>query len=157
MALRGTTKRRSQDQEDRIAALYGGRRSASSGAADNDSGDVATVEDLIECKTTGGPEQPIRTPKFINELGKVVEEARERGRTGALALQFYLPDHYLANRQGWVEVTVRPTADDVARAEQIGDLQREVYGQQVDLDIALNQVFDLEGQLREAVEGGPIE
>lgn len=104
------------------------------------------MDELIECKTTGGPgEKPIRSPKFINELGKVVEEARERGRIGSLALQYYLPDHYLANRQGWVEVTVRPTADDVARSEEIAELK-------VDLEIALGKVLDLEELLALADE-----
>lgn len=127
MAQRGTNKRRSVEQENRVASMYQGHRSASSGAAVTDSGDVATVTDLIECKTTGGPgEKPTRIPTFVNHLAKVVEEARERGRTGAVALRFYDADHYLANRDGWVEVTVRPTADDVARTEQIADLEAQV-------------------------------
>lgn len=124
MALMGTNKRRSVDQEDRIAAQYGGKRSLSSGAADTDSGDVALVNELIECKTTGGPgEKPTRVPAFVKELAKVVEEARERNRTGVLAMRFYSPDHYLANRDGWIEITIRPTVDDVARGEQIRDLE----------------------------------
>jgi len=120
MAVKGTTKRRSVDQENRIASLYGGKRSPSSGAAINDSGDVITTEELIECKTTGGPGQKkIAEPKFLKELGKVVEEARERGRVGSIMLQYYLPDSYLSNRDGWVEVTVRRTADDVDLHERL--------------------------------------
>jgi hypothetical protein len=134
MALSGSNKRRSVDQENRIARLYNGQRSPSSGAAVNDAGDVRTVGEVIECKTTGGPaEKPVRIPTFVNQLAKVVEEARERGKTGALALRFYSPDHYLANRDGWVEITVRPTVDDVARTEQIEDANLMI--EQIDLKL----------------------
>lgn len=113
MALKGTNKRRSVDQENRIADLYDGQRSRSSGAADTDSGDVVTPSELIECKTTGGPsEKKISEPKFLKELAKVAEEATERGRTGVICLRYYLPDSYLSNREGWVEVTVRKSVDD---------------------------------------------
>jgi hypothetical protein len=131
MALRGTTKRSSVEQETRVASLYEGRRSRSSGAAVNDSGDVATVDELIECKTTGEPGKPARIPVFVNHLAKVVEEARERGRTGSVALRFYSPDHYLSNRDGWVEVTVRLTSDDAANLEGLRNYQellKEKYG-----------------------------
>lgn len=136
MAVRGTTKRRSVDQENRIANLYGGKRSPSSGAAVNDSGDVVTAGELIECKTTGGPgEKKTSEPRFIKELGKVVEEARERGRVGSLMLQYYLPDSYLSNRDGWVEVTVRRTPDDVDLHERVRILEDEIdiLKQEIDL------------------------
>jgi len=127
MAARGTNKRRSVDQEERIAKVYNGRRSRSSGAAIHDSGDVVTMTELIECKTTGGPgEKKIPEPRFLKELGKVVEEARERGRVGSLALRFYLPDSYLSNRDGWVEVTVRRTPDDADLHDRLRVLEDEV-------------------------------
>ncbi len=126
MARSGSNKRRSVDQEEHIANVYGGKRSPSSGAAVTDSGDVVTPDCLYECKTSGAAgENPIPEPKFIKELGKVVEEARERGRTGALCLRYYLPDSYLANKKGLVEVTVRLTNDD---AEIVADSLRYVDG-----------------------------
>lgn len=121
--------------------MYHGLRSPSSGAAANDSGDVVTPKDLIECKTTGAPGSPVRPPAILGHLVKIIEEAQERGRTGVLALRYYAPDHELANRDGWVEITIRRTSDDAARSVEALELE-------VDLLIAHNKVFDLEGSLR---------
>lgn len=112
MAARGTSKRRSVDHEDHIAALYGGVRSASSGGADNDQGDVRTPEFLIECKMTGGPgEDPRPLPVFIQHLEKITEEAYSEGREPVLALRYFAPDSILATWDGWVDVVVRRAAD----------------------------------------------
>lgn len=113
MAKRGTTKRRSVEQESYIAKIYGGVRSASSGAADTDAGDVRCETVLIECKVTGGPgetEKPL--PVFIRHLEKVAEEAYQEGRSPAVALRYYAPDSILSNPHGWVDVMVRPVVDD---------------------------------------------
>ncbi len=146
MAKAGSNKARSVEQESRIAECYRGTRSASSGAAVTDSGDVVTRDYLIECKTTGGPaEKPISAPKFVKELAKVMEEAHERSKTGMLCLRYYLPDSYLANRSGWVELTVRTTHDDVQRNEDLEEYK-------VDLQIAENKIFDLEAEVTECRE-----
>jgi hypothetical protein len=114
MAKRGTVKQSSLDQENYVARLYNGMRSPSSGAAVTDAGDVRTRYTLIECKTTGGPgrDKEIRLPGFIHQLTKASEEAWEEGRSPALALRYYAPDHKLSNQDGWLDVVVRPMADD---------------------------------------------
>jgi len=76
MAKRGTSKDLSIRHEDHIAATYGGKRSASSGAADNDAGDVRCEDTLFECKVTGGPTRPSRLPVFVRHMEKIAEEAR---------------------------------------------------------------------------------
>jgi hypothetical protein len=115
MAKRGTVKRKSVEQEDFIAAHYNGRRSASSGAADTDSGDVVTETTLFECKVTGNPEEPVKKPlgaKLTADLEKVTEEAWQRGKTPALAIRWYDPDSILSDRSGWIDVVVRRVVDD---------------------------------------------
>lgn len=112
MAVRGSSKRRSVDHEDHIAALYGGIRSRSSGGADNDQGDVRTDKYLIECKMTGGPgEKPKKLPVFIQQLEKITEEAYTEGREPVLALRYFAPNSILATWDGWVDVVVRRAAD----------------------------------------------
>jgi hypothetical protein len=118
MAKRGTSKARSVEQEDRIAALYGGVRSASSGAADNDSGDVRSPTDLIECKVTGEPGNPKR-PALLKVFEKIAEEAFMEGRSPVVALRFYCPDSILADPKGWVDLSVRLSEEDAARAPQV--------------------------------------
>lgn len=112
MAKRGTVKRKSVEQEEFIAALYGGRRSASSGAADNDAGDVRTPDCLIECKVMGNPEEKIKRPGFAKDLEKVTEEAWQEGRTPMLAIRWYDPDSILADRNGWCDVIIKRAVDD---------------------------------------------
>lgn len=116
MARRGSTKRRSVDQEDFIARRYGGIRSPSSGASDSDAGDVRTETHLYECKMTGGPgEVHKRLPGFIRQLEKVTEEARQEGRVPGLALRYWAPESILAGPTGWVDVMVRPVdADEIS-------------------------------------------
>lgn len=116
MARKGTSKARSVAQEDRIATMYSGVRSASSGAAVNDSGDVLAGPDLIECKTTGTPDKPAILPRFMQEFEKVAIEAYERGKNPVLCLQYYCPESDIANRAGMVEVSVRLTVNDANRS-----------------------------------------
>jgi hypothetical protein len=95
VARRGSTKRRSVDHEDYIARLYNGKRSASSGGADNDNGDVRSETLLIECKMTGGPgEKPKPLPKFVQHLEKVAEEAYLEGREPVVALRYFAPHEH---------------------------------------------------------------
>jgi hypothetical protein len=112
VAKRGTSKRKSVEQENFIAAQYNGRRSASSGAAETDQGDVRTPDQLIECKCMGNPGEPTKRPGFAKDLEKVTEEAWQEGRVPALAIRWYDPDSILADRAGWCDVIVRRVADD---------------------------------------------
>jgi hypothetical protein len=116
MAKRGSTKDLSVRQEDFIAATYGGKRSASSGAADNDAGDVRCDDTLFECKVTGGPTRPSKLPIFVQQMEKIAEEAYEESRHPALALRYYEPDSILANREGWIDLVVRRVDDDSCRS-----------------------------------------
>lgn len=112
MAKRGTVKRKSVEQENHIAAHYGGRRSASSGAADTDAGDVRCPDHLIECKCMGNPEERIKRPGFAKDFEKITEEAWSEGRTPMLAIRWYDPDSILADRSGWVDVIIKRLVDD---------------------------------------------
>lgn len=129
MAKRGSIKRLSVDHEDHVAREYQGVRSASSGGADNDNGDVRSKNDLIECKYTG---QPGKTCKrhgvvdcpdcnrttLLRQFEKVAEEAYMEGRSPVVALRIYCPDSILANPKGWVDLSVRLLGDDASRAWQ---------------------------------------
>lgn len=120
MAKRGTVKRKSVDHEDHIAKVYKGKRSPSSGGADNDNGDVRTTELLIECKVTGGPGEPIKPlPGFVREMEKITEEAIHEGREPILALRYFDPDSILSDRDGWIDLSVRRTCDDVNYVDQV--------------------------------------
>ncbi len=123
MAISGTNKARSVKQEDRIAAMYCGVRSRSSGASVHDSGDVLSGSDLIECKTTGTYAKPTKLPRFMQEFEKVAIEAIERGKDPVLCLQYYCPDSDIANRSGMVEVSVRFTTNDAAMASYRRELR----------------------------------
>ena len=114
MARRGSSKDRAVIHEEYIARRYDGKRSASSGAADTDQGDVRTSDLLIECKTTGGPGRRRPLPIFVQHLEKVCLEAWEEGREGAVALRYYEPSSKLANRDGWVDVIARTVRADLA-------------------------------------------
>lgn len=118
MAKRGTSKYKSVQQEQYIALIYGGKQSPSSGAADNDQGDVRTPTTLIECKVTGGPGKGgPRSPRMVRWLEKVSLEAWEEGRDPALALRFYDPESALADRDGWIDLVVRLASDDSVRED----------------------------------------
>jgi hypothetical protein len=119
MATHGSTKELSVRHEVYIAQLYGGRRSASSGAAVTDQGDVYVPYEntLIECKVQCGElvGKPVRAT-LLRQFTKVAEEAAETLSEPAMALRFYAPDNFLANEEGWVDLTVRLTADDLYRS-----------------------------------------
>lgn len=109
MARAGTSKARSLDQEDHVAAVYGGRRSRSSGASIRDPADVMTDLLDIECKTTGGPgEKPVELPGFVKELEKLARKAFANGKAPILALRYYKPESILADYSGWVDLAVKP-------------------------------------------------
>lgn len=112
MAERGSKKELSVRQEDWIAAQYGGKRSASSGGAETDQGDVRAGLYLIECKLTGGPGKPIKKNKLVRDMEKVTEEAWSEGRMPMVALRYYDPDSILADKHGWIDLIVRRVADD---------------------------------------------
>ena len=101
-----------------MARTYGGRRSASSGAADNDQGDVRTPTLLIEAKVTGGPGQIKPLPKFVREFEKITEEAWSEGREPVLALRYFAPDSILSDTRGWIDLAVRRVIDDAYEATE---------------------------------------
>lgn len=138
MAKRGTSKRKSVDQEEWIAALYSGTRSPSSGAADTDQGDVRTARSLIECKVTGEPGKEPRPqlPRFVRWLEKVAVEAWSEGRDPALALRYFDPDSPLARPDGWVDVVVRTAADDSVR-----DRAYDAWHEQIERDRQAEEDF----------------
>jgi hypothetical protein len=112
VAKKGTTKALSVEQEDFIARHYRGKRSASSGAADNDQGDVRCPTQLIECKMTGAPGKTPKKAKLVREFEKIADEAWSEGRTPMMALRYFDPDSTLASRDGWVDLAVRLVRDD---------------------------------------------
>lgn len=101
--------------EERVAELYEGVRSPSSGGADNDQGDVRTPLQLIECKYTGGPGEPIKRPKILKEMEKVALEAWTEDREPVLALRFFDPDSPLSGNDGYIDFTMRLQHEDVHR------------------------------------------
>lgn len=123
MATRGSTKALSVTHEDWVAAQYGGARTASSGASDGDLGDVSTPEFVFECKQTGGPGRYCRRheqfdcalerPTMTQRFEKVAEEAYSVGKKPKLALRYYDPTNFLADRHGWVDLVVQLVKDDV--------------------------------------------
>jgi hypothetical protein len=113
MARRGTVKRLSIDHEEFIARKYFGVRQKSSGAVAGDEGDVRTPTLLIECKMTGSPGRPLKSkPTLLKQFEKVAEEAYMDARHPQMALRYYWPDSPLANREGWVDLTVKLVEDD---------------------------------------------
>lgn len=124
MAKRGTNKDLSVRHEERIAAYYGGKRSPSSGGADNDAGDVRVRAEgvLFECKYTGSPAKPLkRKPGLVTKMEKIADEAWAEGRDPALALRFYWPESPLADGSGHVDLSVRLTPDDAQRSAWLSD------------------------------------
>jgi hypothetical protein len=127
MARRGSAKAVSIQQEDYIAALFGGERSKSSGAAEHDAGDVRCKHLLIECKVRMPDHKAILTrpmPVFVRQLEKVFEEATESGKDPMLSLRYYFPTSPLANADGWVDVIVM-RASDAADREHVYETARQ--------------------------------
>jgi len=117
VAARGTSKALSVEHEEFVGKYYGGRRSRSSGGADNDQGDVRqgtpwSGDHLIECKLTGRPGKPA-TATLLKTFEKIAEEAYSEGREPLIALRFFKPDSPLANSKGWVDLVVRSLESDV--------------------------------------------
>ena len=117
MAKPGTTKRLSADHEDHVAAVYNGRRSPSSGGANNDNGDVRATLDLIECKLTGGPGQEPKRTTLLRQFEKIAEEAFHEGRSPVVALRIWCPDSILSDTEGWVDLSVRLLEEDAQMRE----------------------------------------
>lgn len=113
MAKRGSTKWLSERQEDRIARIYGGRRSPSSGGHESDRGDVRTRYELIECKHKGTFDKPAKSISLkLEDFEKIADEAWSESRNPFMVLSIYAPDSVLANKDGEVDFTVRLTLDD---------------------------------------------
>lgn len=116
MAKRGTAKRLSVEHEEWIAKKYGGIRSKSSGASVTDLGDVRVEDEetLFECKGKWGElvdAKPIRST-LVSQFEKIYDEAAQGGKAAAMALRFYMPGCSLANRDGFVDLTIRLTSED---------------------------------------------
>lgn len=118
MADRSTSKKRSVAHEEYVAAKYHGRRTAASGAAVTDPGDVVAAGEgtLFECKVKGTSEKfATSMPVSLKVFEKAFDEACEVGLYPALALCFHNPDSVLANCDGDVHFVVRLLSDDVDR------------------------------------------
>lgn len=116
IAKRGTVKKLSVNHEEFIAHSYGGKRSASSGAAVHDRGDVRTASHIIECKLTGTLDKPAKSISIkIDDLDKVADEAWSEGKSWAMALRIYAPFSVLADSSGFVDLMVRSVSEDVER------------------------------------------
>lgn len=113
MAKRGTVKRESIDHEDWVAHTYYGVRIDNSGAIPGKEGDVRTPTQLIECKCTGRPAQPLKKkPVLLRLFEKIADEAYMDSRYPMMALRYYWPDSPLANRDGYVDLIVKRVEDD---------------------------------------------
>lgn len=115
MAKPGTRKWFSLRQEKKVAKLYGGTVSPSSGAAITDSGDVYIPNhgNLCECKHAGTFEKPAKSISLkLEDLEKIADEAWERGLEPMMVLSMYAPDSVLADKDGEVNVSVRLMRDD---------------------------------------------
>jgi hypothetical protein len=113
MAPRGSIKSLSVGHEDYVAKLFKGKRSASSGGADNDQGDVRTCCQLIEAKLTGYPGKPAQSISLkVNDLNKVAKEAYSEGKIPALALRIHNPESFLSDRHGNIDLIVHLMSND---------------------------------------------
>lgn len=112
-----TKKELSKQHEEYIAKQYNGQRSRSSGASDTDKGDVriAGSKSIIECKLTGAPGSGSKRTTLLSHMEKVADEAWAEGKEPAVALRIFCPESPVANVSGWVDFTVRLTADDARR------------------------------------------
>lgn len=106
MAERGSKKALSVKHENFIAKIYGATRSKSSGAAVTGKGDVRGNNHVYECKMTTIPS------KFLRDFEKVALEAQREGKDPVLCYREYAPDSLLSDHEGYVDITMRLTADD---------------------------------------------
>lgn len=103
----------SERQEKKVARVYGGTRSPSSGAAETDQGDIRTPDQLIECKHRGTFDKPAASISLkLSDFEKIFNEAVSEGRETAMVLSLYAPDSILADKDGEVNFTVRLMLDD---------------------------------------------
>lgn len=105
-AARDSKKGISKRHELWVANIFDGKRSASSGASMTDKGDVRTQTHLIECKVTEG-----RIPTMVKQFEKIAQEAYEDNLDPMLCLRFFYPESKLANKNGWVDLTVMRSED----------------------------------------------
>jgi hypothetical protein len=107
MARRGTSKRKSRDQEDFVAGCYDGVVSPSSGAADTDQGDVRSPVSLIECKAMGeeGKEDRPSLNQILTWLSEITYQAWEEGRDPVLCLRIWAENHPLS-RHGVLDLAI---------------------------------------------------
>jgi hypothetical protein len=52
---------------------------------------------------------------LLRQLEKIAQEAWEQGLDPMLALRYYDPDSILADKDGWIDLTVRRAVDDADR------------------------------------------
>lgn len=81
-----TTRQRSDAQEGRVAALFGGRKNPNSGAVNNIAlkGDVRTDTHVIECKCTTKSSRSVS----LGDLRKAKREAQNIGKDYFLDIEF---------------------------------------------------------------------
>lgn len=127
MAKPGTRKWFSQRQERKVAKIYGGEVSPSSGAAITDAGDVRMRQmgNLCECKHAGMFDKPAKSISLkLEDLEKIADEAWAEGLEPMMVLSIYAPNSVLADADGEVNVSVRLMLDDmrgrVAPQQQMG-------------------------------------
>lgn len=123
MAPKGSKKELSVRHEQAVADWYSGKRSNSSGGAVTDEGDVRVSADntLFECKARFGlllGAVPVKST-LIKHFEKIADEAYSINREPALALRFYCPESFLADPDGWVDLSVRLLEDDAERIYQL--------------------------------------
>ena len=85
----------------------------------SDAGDVRSSDHLFECKMTGHPGGPEKRPKLLKDFEKIAEEAYAEGRDPVLCLRFWSPSSSLADRDGWVDLTVRRSSEDADIAKEL--------------------------------------
>jgi hypothetical protein len=115
LAKRGSTKWFSERQEEKVARVYGGDRSPSSGAAVTDAGDVRMrhLGNLCECKHRGTFDKPAKSITLkLEDLEKIADEAWAEGLEPMMVLSIYAPDSVLADKDGEVHCAVRLMLDD---------------------------------------------
>jgi hypothetical protein len=92
MARQGTNKYASRKQEEYVARAYAGTFSPSSGAADNDAGDIRTPHQLLECKVTGVAKPAASISINIETWKKIQEEAWAEGKIPGMAMRVLAKD-----------------------------------------------------------------
>lgn len=89
--------------ERRLAERVGGRQTVGSGNQVGDKGDIRLQDVLIESKATEASSVSVK----LEWLAKIAQEARAKGLTPALALQFVSGDGRQRRDGGWVMIPER--------------------------------------------------